>query len=491
MLNLPAAIVLAGLSIPAAMAADEFIIEDDLGGDTIAIEDEIAIDEDIVLDEGLSDDGELLLDENPGGLDAIELPVFDHTDGLAGDEQLPAEAGGSDLSLSVDDVRLEYGHQLEDAAADNQLYANLAVSLNWRPHPEWELQLAGRVDGYDQGGSNEWSDLRADYGDSYVRYRGDGIRLTAGAQTLIWGRMDEVPLSDRVSTADLTRFVLDRLEDRRRSTPMLRAEADVGEGKLDLVWLYDFRPAELPDQDSIWYPIDRVNGRILGVKSSDIPPALVQVATIDESEPDGDGGFGARYTASPYFGDIGLTIAHTRRSTPYYRLAGPATFKTEYPRSWALGADTAVDAMGVTWRAEVVYTSDNPVTRRDLSFDTIEGIEWGMGVEMHPGDGDTRVNLQLVGSNLIDPGAVFDRTEAYSFNGEVDVPFDRERWRASLNFLVGLDQKDIYLNPEISFLGWEPHEFYLALHYFEGDEQTLTGFHEDHSLITLGWRAAF
>ena len=191
-----------------------------------------------------------------------------------------------------------------------------------------------------------------------------------------------------------------------------------------------------------------------------------------------------------FFGDIGITVAHTRRSTPYYRILGTA-LKTEYPRSWAFGADTAVDAMGVTWRAEVVYSSDNPVTRRDLSYTTTEAVEWGLGAEMYPGDGDARVNLQLMGSNLVDPGAIFDRTEAYNLNGTIDIPFDRERWRASLDFFVGLDKKDIYLNPEIAFLAWEPHEIYLALHYFDGDEQTLGGFHENDSRINLGWRAQF
>ncbi len=192
-------------------------------------------------------------------------------------------------------------------------------------------------DGYDQDGQREWSELRADYGDSYVRYRGDRVRLTVGAQTVIWGRMDEVPLSDRVSTADLTRLVLDKLEDRRRANPMVRAEMNVGEGKLDVVWLADFRPAELPDKDSIWYPIDRVNGRIIGVSRTDIAPAAVKAAGIVEDEPDGDGGFGVRYTDSPFFGDIGITVANTRRSIPYYRVSG-ADFRTVYPRSWAFGA---------------------------------------------------------------------------------------------------------------------------------------------------------
>ncbi len=444
---------------------DEIVI--DMGEDGAA--DEIQID-----DGGIG--GEFVIDDS--GMP--DTPITD-----------PAMADDRMLTFRIDDARIEYGQQTESASkAESNVFGKLAASVNWQPDAAWEFQLAGRVDGHDQDGDRGFTTLQGDYGDSFVRYRGDNVKLTLGTQTVIWGRLDELPLSDRVSTADLTRFVLDDLEDRRRSNPMLRAETLFGGGKLDLVWLLDFRGAELPDQNSIWYPIDTQTGRILGVDRQDIPTAAVKAASIIEDEPGGDGGFGARYTRTHSFADIGLTVARTRQSTPYFRAAG-ANFKTEYPRSWAYGADAAIDAAGATWRFEVLYSSDNPVTRTNLAYTTVPAVSWGGGVEMHPGDGDTRVNLQIVGMNLVDSPDVFDRKEIYSLNGEIDVPFDRERWRASLDFYVGLDEKDIYLNPEIAFLGWEPHEVYLALHYFDGSEQSLGGFHEDHSSINLGWRAQF
>ena len=94
---------------------------------------------------------------------------------------------------------------------------------------------------------------------------------------------------------------------------MLRAETYVGGGKLDLVWLIDFRAAELADRDSVWYPIDRREGRLLGIDPDDVAPALVQNARIIDDEPDGDGGFGARYTRTHSFADIGVTVARTRQ----------------------------------------------------------------------------------------------------------------------------------------------------------------------------------
>jgi len=425
----------------------------------------------------------------PGG-SADEI-VIEDTPAASASTARPSD-GPAAFDIRVDDVRAEYGHFTDsDSRTDSALYGKVSALANWQPDPSWEFQLAGRIDGYSEDGDDSVGTFKGDYGDSYVRFRGDNLRLTLGTQTVVWGRLDELPLADRVSTADLSRLVLDDLEDRRRANPMLRAESFVGGGRLDLVWLFDFRAAELPDQDSVWYPIDRNRGRILGIDPADLPPEAVRGAAISENAPDGNGGFGARYTRTHSFADIGLTVARTRQSIPYFRVAGPGRLEAEYPRSWAYGADAAIDAAGATWRVEVLYSRDNPVTRSDLSYTTTPALAWGGGVEFHPGDGDTRVNLQLVGMNLIDAPSILDREEIYSLNGEVEIPFDRQRWRAQLDFYVGLNEKDIYLNPEIAFLGWEPHELYLALHYFDGDAQTLGGFHEDHSSVNLGWRARF
>jgi hypothetical protein len=428
---------------------------------------------------------ELIIDddavEDPGMATGVEAGIAEAED-----------TGSGRLDMRIDDVRAEYSHFTRSASeADHSLYGKVSALANWQPAPTWELQAAGRLDGHNQQGSLDYSSVKADYGDSYIRYRGERVRLTAGTQTVIWGRLDELPLADRVSTADLTRLILDDLEDRRRSNPMIRAETFFGAAKLDLVWLVDFRPAELPDKDSVWYPINRQTGRILGFDPKDVPPAAVRAATISEDAPGGDGGFGARYTRTHAIADFGVTVARTRQSIPYFRAAGPGAIKAEYPRSWSYGLDAAADAAGATWRFEVLYNSDNPVTRTDLTYTTTPAISWGGGIELHPGDGDTRVNVQVVGTNLVDAPSIIDRKEIYGLNGEIEVPFDRERWRTSLDFYVGLGDKDLYLNPEVAFLGWEPHELYLALHYFDGDTQTLGGFHKEHSSVNLGWRARF
>ena len=431
-------VALSGVVVVAA--EQEIVIEDEAvgeHGDTLFIDDGLVIED----DDMPSTDGELVIDggEQPVDDSAGELVIdpgesAQEDDGglvieggdMPSDSALAASSPARDPSrpkFSVDDAWLE-GAYLTDSAspADTLGYGKLSASVNWQPGHRWEFQIGGRLDLYDQGGTRSFTDVDGDYGDSFVRYRGDNVSLTVGTQTLIWGRIDELPPSDRVSTVDLRRFILDDLPDRRVSTPMIRAEAFFGASKLDLVWLYTFREAELPSQESVWYPVNKETGHLFGMAPSGALAGLFGAgASVDEDAPDGDAGFAARYTRTQSNIDFGVTLGRTRQSTPYFRLDG-TNFKAEYPRSWIYGLDAALEGTGGTWRFEALYSSDSPVTRTDLSYTTTPALSWGGGFEFHPGDGDTRVNLQLTGINLIDEPSVLDRDEIYSFNGAVEAP---------------------------------------------------------------------
>jgi hypothetical protein len=160
----------------------------------------------------------------------------------------------------------------------------------------------------------------ADYGDTYVRYRSGDTRLTLGAQTIIWGRADEIPLADRVSRADLTRFVLDDLADRRRAQLAARWEQTFGDYKLDAVLAAAVPRRAVAGCRQRLEPDQPHHGRIIG-----IDPALtgwVSGARIDEDE-HGSGGGAVRLTKTGEPFDFGVTLARTRQSLPYYRSICP------------------------------------------------------------------------------------------------------------------------------------------------------------------------
>ncbi len=264
--------------------ADETVISDEI----IIVDDEPATsgDEVIVIEEPANESNEILIDD---GSPDDEVFIDNSGSSLA-----DTEGGQSNSVITLEDVWLEAAALVKDDQPVNALYyGHATVSAEWDIDSSWEVKATARVDGYRQTGSPDWNDVDFDYGDTYVRYRGENTRVTLGAQKVIWGRIDEVPPTDRLSTVDARRLVLDDLPDRRLARPLLRVETFIDNGKLDFLYLPTFREAELADRDSIWYPIDRSRGKVLGIKVDPAIAAVMPNSTIINDEPDSDDAVGS------------------------------------------------------------------------------------------------------------------------------------------------------------------------------------------------------
>ena len=394
------------------------------------------------------------------------------------------------VKFGVDDLLLETAALPDAPEADTYSTLRTSVYALWQPSRDWEFRMGARLDGMSQdGGSADHREMLADYTDTYVRYRSGNARVTLGAQTIIWGRADEIPLADRVSRADLTRFVMDDLSDRRRAQLAARWEQTLGDYKLDAVWLPVFRGAQLPDVASVWSPINRTTRQIIGIDPS--LTGWINNAQINEDE-HGSGGGAVRLTNTGAPFDYGITLARTRQSLPYYRVDVPnLTLTSVHPFNNFAGADMELVSGGLTWRMEVGYTDNVPMTLANTQMDSTHALDWIGALEFFPGGGDTRVNLQLVAHALQTDRSILELKEYYGANGEIESRFSQGRWKASMRFASGFNVRDLYLSPKLSYVGWEPHELYVAAHYFDGESRTLGGFHEDHALITLGLRTRF
>lgn len=425
-------------------------------------------------------------------------------------EQKPAEetqAGG--WNAEIERSLLEAGVLAADARpADSNNHLQLIASVSRAFDNGFELRLAGRIDGhYQDGAGHSETSLKADYGESWLRYRADNWRLTAGTQKVVWGRADEFSPIDRLSTPDLTRLLLDQREARRRASPAVRFEWFSQEWSLDLAWLPLFREAELPEAESLWHPVNKRQGRIVGLPVDPVLSSLIGAGLFNNNAPNDNGG-GIRFARFGQDLDYGFTLQRSRNPMPYFRLdeatrehllsgggliglEEPVIFDAVYPRSWVVGGDFGVAAGAWTFRFEGTWSSDTPVTRENLAYDTVAAWNWVMGAEIFPGDRNFRLTLQLAGTHLEDAGGILDRQSPITFNGELETPFAQNRWRASLRFNLGLDHSDIYLNPQLVWTAWEPHELYIGAHFFDGDEVTLGGFYDQQDMLVFGWRGRF
>lgn len=414
------------------------------------------------------------------------------------------------VTLKVDKLQVETGAFLDNDAPDTNNYMHGAVSMNWQPSREWEFQLGARLDGYWQTGTPNFDRVRADYTENFLRWRSEGTRFTLGTQNIAWGRTDEIQPIDRLSRADLNRFVLDRLPDRRRAVPALRLEQFYDDLKVDAVWVPSFQPAELPPFESAWHPIDKRRGLALGVLDTAATRHFIQNGTFAE-EKHGAGGGGIRVTRTQGSVDWGLSLQRVRQSAPYYRLneglrapllagATPAaalasvsgsTFTAIHPMSTVGGAELEFQAAGATWRFEGAYTADSSTTTQDLRYITPSAVDLVAGMEFYPGDKETRATLQLVGHRLNTKELLVEWKNVYALTGDIEHPFGQGRWKANFRFATGLNHRDNYVSPRIAYLGFDAHEIYLTGHFFSGAQQGAGGFHQNHDLITLGWQARY
>jgi hypothetical protein len=397
------------------------------------------------------------------------------------------------LRFGLDDVLVEAGAFGAAPEADRAVTVRASPYLLWQPDRAWELRLGLRLDAVSQrGGLAPYDDARADIGDTYVRFRSGDARVTLGAQTIVWGRVDAIPVADRVSRVDLTRFILDDLAERRRAQWALRWEQNLGDDlKVDAVLLPRFRPARLPDQRSVWHPINRSTGRIIGYEPDPALAALIGVAELREEQHHA-GGAAVRLSSAGGFMDWGVTVARTRQSMPYYRVdAGVPALTAVHPYNRFIGIDLETTAAGATWRAEVGYTGGVPATRPGGQMIDTSAVEAVAGVEFFPGGKNTRATLQLAARSLRADGALLELKDYVGVNGEIESTFGEGRWRASLRFMSGLNVHDVYIAPKLSYVGWEPHELFVVARHFSGEGRAWGGFHRDHGMLAVGLKTRF
>lgn len=401
---------------------------------------------------------------------------------------LAAPAAAQGLDLRLDTLALELGALPDHPDASSTLRAHAAVSAKGATGA-WSYALGARLDASAQGGARAFDRVRLDYTENYLRWQGEQWRMTAGTQNVLWGRVDEISPIDRLSRADLTHAMLDRLPERRRAVPALRLEHLGDESRLDVVWLPVFEAAVTPHERSVWNPVDTLNGRLLGIGAL---PGLAG-AQVRKADISGSGGVGARWTVEGQGFDYGASLQRARSSQPYYRVLPGSTvvLQAVHPISTVLGVEAETQAGGATWRAELAWSSDNPLTTPALQYRHAAGLAWVLGTEFFPGDSETRVTLQLAGQRVNTTEVVLDRTRMTYLTGEVEHPFAQGRWRADLRFSLGLSDRDNYLNPRLTYTGLDQHELSLGAHLFGGADNTLGGHYRRNDALTLGWKAQF
>lgn len=417
--------------------------------------------------------------------------------------------------FEVDDFRAEFGFldAKTGGLVESSHYGLISMGYRFVSESGFDGRIGLRVDAVRQAPERTVREAEVDYGESFLRYRAGDHKYTVGAQVINWGVLDELAPGNVLATQDLTRYTLDDLTRRYRATPLLRYEGWFDRWKVDVIGLPLFRAAELPEPDSIWFPIDSVTGRIIGLPNDPLLAALVQNSTFETNIEDDHGGGGLRVSHQGRGWDFGFSVQHVRHSLPYFELNSDVrlalltgtppniaptvstepTFQAIHPFTDVVSLDFATVWGDTTWRAEMAYLSDVPVTTPDLRVVYAPSAQIGFGMEMFPGDANNRLSMQVGFTHLEPDEPILDREQTAYISGEFEWLFAREAWRLRTRFLSTWSEEgtDYYLNPELAYIRVEPDEFYIGVHIFEGDEGTPGDYHNEHDMFVLGWRTRY
>ena len=401
-------------------------------------------------------------------------------------------AGGG-LRWGADSLRIEGMH----LADHPQVRSTATLRGSWfatmKPSAALELRLGVRTDADAQHGTaDRYSEGDIGWADTWLRWRGGDARLTAGMQTVLWGRVDAVSLIDRVSRVDLRRFALDELKERRLPQPAVRWEQEWDSYKSDLLLLAGFENTLLPDRRSVWHPINRAGAQVIGTAAVPALTAFFLGAPLQQADYR-SGGAALRLTHSGDGFDHGFTLGRTRQTLPFFQLdvASNRVLATQ-PYVRHIAADAELVTTAVTWRAEIAHTRDLPMTALSGAKLLANSTELTGGVEFFPGGRDTRVNLQVLVRDVDTEKAATVELQRYaSVSGEVESSFSQGAWKAALRFASALNIHDLYVSPRLAYAGWEPHEIYLAGHYFKGEQRGFGGFFRNNQALALGLKTRF
>ncbi|MEK6749186.1 MAG: hypothetical protein AABY83_08270 [Pseudomonadota bacterium] len=401
----------------------------------------------------------------------------------------------------------EFDHWSDSGVAAAGSYFSTDLALKWRWTETTEFFFGGRIDMYEQTGTRSFQQLTTDYDSTFWRWQHDGQRLTLGQQKLIFGPDDRDSLSNKLIVKDMSRALIESSV-QRKTWPSLAArwEYDQEGLRLDMAAIPLFESAKLAHYDSMWSPINSVNGRLLNRRTPGVLGDVIKGSTVGSQRPAyGGAGLQVSYTESEirhalalqYVADSEPYIALTEAAGAMLRGGGSAAaalaaasgqaFVALHPEQWILTYSESFR----TWRFELALLDKVPVTGTDYRTKAVQAVDWLFGADFYTPDPGTTVYLALNGRRLGAPADILDRTQPTRIDGNVKKSFIELPWRIDFRFTAGLDTYEFHLAPTVTYTGTRQFEVSIGGHYFYGDTYTEAGYHNNQNLLTLGWQTRF
>ena len=330
--------------------------------------------------------------QGSGELDAV-LEGFDDelqaTDNNSNADAAIGEAANWQLSGSLGlSSTYNYAHKAPAAGQTDyrglsRLRAKLSLELDGKFSPDWHVHVAGhsyydaayRIQGRDAYSSDvlDAYERESELGEAFIQGRiSKSLDLKIGRQIVVWGKSDNLRVTDVLNPLDVREPGLVDIEDLRLPLTMLKADYYVGDWGLSVIAIPEIRFNKLPAYGSDFFPF-----------LAPLPPEQVPADGFGNAEyAVAANGIFSGWDLSFYWADVYDDNAHS--------VIAPNGPRLEHSRVDMLGAAVNIAAGNWLLKSEVATFSDlHYAGTHKRRHDLLIGAEYS-------GFRDTTVSLEVV-----------------------------------------------------------------------------------------------
>ncbi|MFQ6607330.1 MAG: DUF1302 family protein [Fidelibacterota bacterium] len=348
---------------------------------------------------------------------------------------------------------------------------------------------------------SDHNDLELNLREMYLDLYFDNLDLRIGKQQIVWGEADGLFITDIVNPLDLREFILADFEDIRMAVNSIKAQAYLGDSRLEAVWIPQFVPAKFSSTGEAWAfytMIDEV--------SLLIPDSLIAInAVIFPERQLRNSEYGWRFSTLVRGVDLKLSYFRTWDDYPIflqdYELTqltqAPlrVTITPEYGRLTVWGGTFSSTLGSLIIRGEsALYQKRNLYTSSSTDEDRVvkkDFLNYMIGAEMTPGEAS--ISGQFVQEVILDYDTELISDEINTMGTLfLSQTFWNETVKPEMFVIYNFTKEDYLSQFRVKFYPLDGVEFILNVDLLGGKkENTLFSQFDDNDNIYLKIKYSF
>jgi hypothetical protein len=371
----------------------------------------------------------------------------------------------------------------------------------YKINDDWRMTVEGRAhyDPVDRLGypKNVWFDPRQVLLDGKIKK----VDLKLGLQQVVWGQADGLRVLDVINPLDYREFILEDFIDSRRPLWLARADAPVGGGSLQLIWVPYFAPGRLPVANNEFGLGESFGLGLISATSEALNLPLFSLRAEKTERPAyqlKSSQFGARYSHSVGKWDLTANYFYGWEDAPTNYLGGVETnpidprptlvFKPRFDRKEVFGGTAATNFGSVVLRLEAGWNRNKPTAvittaqtgiERHGQFSSVIGVDWSAKTWLW-------ISGQYFQSVVSAPQEILPLPR-YSHLASVffRTNFLRETLRPELFILTGLNEREYLIRPRVTKTLGDHWSVGVGADFFGGKRTNIFGYFDSRDRVTI------